>query len=87
MNKLGRPSALVLVLALLGGCATALSKGAEVYDDALQGALAIKCKAASVGSIERRYMQTQETWELWYKECLGSGARLIPELPESVSDD
>ncbi len=79
MNKLWIPIALALALS---GCAGALTKGAELYDDALTSALAIKCKVASVGSIERQYMQTQETWELWYKECLGTGVRELPQLPE-----
>ena len=85
MNKLWIPLFLALALSACAAYGTAkgvaLDKGAKFYDETLQNALVVKCKAASVGSIERRYMQTQETWELWYKECLGSGARTIPETP------
>ncbi len=89
MNKLYIPIFLLALLTLLGACSfgaavrdTAVNQGGKAFDEALITALAVKCKGASIGSIERRYMQTQETWELWYKECLGAGPRIIPELPK-----
>ena len=48
----------------LGACTT----GAIVTDKILTDAIFIKCKAASVGSVERRYMHG--AWELWLNECL-----------------
>lgn len=92
MNKLYIPT-FIFMLIVLGACSfgsardAAFGQGAKVFDEALITALNVKCKGASVGSIERRYMQTQDTWELWYKECLGAGLRLIPELPEAVEPE
>ncbi len=75
---------------LLSGCGSfdaaydaLFTRGAEFYDDALQGAVDIKCLAASGGSITRRYMITPETWKIWTDECLSGGGRIIPELPET----
>lgn len=82
-------SFLVLVL-LLSSCGSLLevrdrtfAKGGQFYDDALVTAILWKCRAASVGSIERRYMRTGDTWLLWTEECLSIGAPEIPDRDES----
>lgn len=65
--KLWIPIALMLT-----GCAaldTAKVKGAQLADKVLTEAIFVKCQAASIGSIDRRYMQSPETWALWYGEC------------------
>lgn len=58
MKKL-RPYLAALVAAfLLSGCSTlapALVKGAELNDDAVNGAKITLCTAASVGAIEREF--------------------------------
>ena len=84
MNRLWVSFILVL---LLSGCAGAVSRGATVYDKVLDAAIFTKCKAASVGSIDRRYMQTSEGWELWYRECRGTGNLAAPMLPEGLDDE
>lgn len=75
-----------LVLLLLSACTGLIetrdevfNKGGRYYDNALVTAILWKCRAASVGSIERRYMRTDETWNMWTEECLSIGA---PELPD-----
>lgn len=80
---------LVLPL-LLGGCGTfvegrdkTFTKGAQFNDEALNTAVLWKCRAASIGSVERRYMRSQDTWEIWVNECLSDGAPEIPELDEA----
>jgi len=81
------PIALVL---LLSGCSGILEvrdkafiKGRQFYDDALITAVLWKCRVASVGSIERRYMRTDDTWLLWTEECLAIGAPKIPDRDET----
>lgn len=76
---------------VLGGCETLggfydvlFTRGAEFYDDALQGAIDIKCKALSGGAMQRRYMQTPETWKLWTGECLRTRGQAIPALPPTL---
>ena len=73
----------ILSMLLLGGCATydaLFSRGAQFYDQMLQGAVDIKCRAVSAGAIQRRYMQTPETWKQWTDECLLNGGESIPEV-------
>ncbi len=82
MNRLSVPSVAkwvlfttlaLFALLLLGACTAAVkSRGAQVFDTALDTAIYTKCYAASIGSIDRRYMQTREGWELWYRECRGA---------------
>ena len=76
MIKIWQP---IFFALLLGACAefgTALDvakdKGAKFYDGVLGDAIFVKCRAASIGSVDRRYMQTPETWALWRKECRNS---------------
>ncbi len=71
-----------LAVLLLGGCGftpqgdvireAVLSRGAQAYDAGLEGAVTFKCKIASIGAIERRYMGSAESWELWVNECRGT---------------
>ena len=75
---------------LLAGCGgllefrdEAFQKGGEFYDDALDTAVLWKCRAASIGSVERRYMRTQDTWGLWVNECLSENAPEIPDTDEN----
>ena len=60
-----------------------LTKGGQFYDAALITAIQWKCRAASVGSIERRYMRTMETWAIWTEECLSINAPEIPDRDEA----
>ncbi len=73
--------ALLLLSACTGPVATAMkARPANLFDSALNAAIFTKCKAASIGSIDRRYMQTQEGWELWYRECRGAGNLYLPPV-------
>ena len=82
---------IVLVLALfLGACGSltgvrdqALVKGGQFHDQALVTAILWKCRAASIGSIERRYMRTTEMWRIWTEECLSIDAPEIPDRDEA----
>ncbi len=72
-----------LALTLLGACTGAVgtlvkARPANLFDSALNAAIFTKCKAASIGAIDRRYMQTHEGWELWYRECRGAGDLRLP---------
>ncbi len=85
MNKFGWPIALFALLALLlllGACTSLVGQAnvsaTNIVDTALDTAIYTKCKAATVGSIERRYMQHAAAWELWYQECRGAGALRVP---------
>lgn len=80
MRRVGTILRKVTVLAtllLISGCstytATALSVGGGLEDDLLDAAVAVKCKAASVGAIMRRY---GNNFSVWSNECLKT-----PELP------
>ena len=84
MNKPWMPIFLLLALA---GCANLVEQGAGTYDKVLNAAIFTKCKAASVGSIDRRYMQTHEGWALWYRECRGASDLRLPMLPPGADDE
>ena len=71
---------IVLVLALfLAGCgltpqgdfarSAIASKGAEIMDQGLANAEWFVCKGASVGSVKRRYGQSQEMAEIYKAFC------------------
>lgn len=82
-------------VALLAGCGitdtgdafrdTLLEKGAEVTDQTLDNAIAVKCRISSVGAIQRRYMTSPDEWAKWQKECLPSGEIEIPALPQGLT--
>lgn len=62
---------LILIPILVSGCATytgaALQVGGGLEDDVLSTAVAVKCKAASVGAIMRRY---GSNFKVWSDECI-----------------
>lgn len=72
---------------LIAGRDVALHKGGQYYDEVLETAVLWKCRASSVGSVERRYMRTTETWALWTGECLGLNAPELPEGDESMVEE
>lgn len=50
------------------------NEGAKAYDEGLVNAEFFLCRAASVGSVQRRYGRTPETAEAWRVLCFGDGA-------------
>ena len=79
---------IVVLLLLVSGCGftqkgdfardTALSKGAQAYDEGLDNAELYICTIASVGSVMRRYGRTQATADAWRAICEGQdGVNLI----------
>ena len=73
-------SAIIGVLLVLGGCTvldtakkTVAVRGAELNDSALIDAEWVVCKAASHGSVDRRYGQTVERATLHKEFCHGQG--------------
>lgn len=62
---------IILMLLLLSGCSTAgriLDAGGEINDSALVAAEATICRAASIGSILRKY-DTEEKARAWKELC------------------
>lgn len=53
------------------------SEGARAYDEGLANAEFFVCRAASVGSVQRRYGRTAETAEAWRVLCLGDGSAAV----------
>lgn len=79
-----RALAILALLLPLGACAqydaatgAAKAAGASVYDRALVESEFVICQAASVGSVQRRYGQTDETAAAWRKLCSPPAAELI----------
>lgn len=75
---------LILAALSLGACAqydlaTGLVKerGAAFYDETLIASEFVICQAASVGAVQRRYGQTDETAAAWRKLCSPPAAELI----------
>ena len=67
----------VSALVVLAGCANveraarfAADEGAEAADAALSGAEFVICRAATVGSVTRRYWSDAELREAWSALCL-----------------
>lgn len=76
---------LILIAMFLGGCAeftagrsAVLDVGTVVNDEALMSAEMVICRAVSIGAIERRYMRSQEDWDLWNRLCRGNRALGLP---------
>ncbi len=85
---IGALAVAVLALLLLGACTQAGRTGAAaVTDKVLDAAIFTKCKAATIGSIDRRYMQTHEGWALWHLECRGAGVLPLPMSDPRVNSD
>ena len=88
-NGAGRPpgsalALLVILLLPLGACAqydvvsgVVKERGAAFYDKTLVESEFVICQAASVGSVQRRYGQTDETAAAWRKLCSPPAAELI----------
>ena len=74
--------ALPLLILLLGGCGftpygdfargAVTEYGAQAMDEGLVNAEFFVCRAASVGSVVRRYGKSAETAEAWKTLCLSS---------------
>lgn len=77
---------MVLIVLALSGCAeftagkaAALNTAASVNDEAVQLSIDGLCSGYSVGSIQRRFMRSQEDWETWNQLCRGDRALTLPE--------
>ncbi len=57
--------------------------GAQAMDEGLVNAEFFVCRAASVGSVIRRYGRSRETAEAWKTLCQGDADVDIIEPPES----
>ncbi len=75
----------------LAGCATSagtafrdagIAKAAEAYDESLANAEVWVCRAASVGSVVRRYGVSEEQWEAWMRLCQYDREDLVRPLSE-----
>lgn len=63
-------------LLVVTGCSTFRTieeTGSGVADGALESAEAVMCRAATVGSVVRRYGQSQAQADAWREICLGDG--------------
>ncbi len=59
--------------AVLSGCANDIkARGAEVYDRALEESEFVICRAASVGSVMRRYGGSVELAQAWKTICVSN---------------
>ena len=56
--------------------------GAQAMDEGLANAEFFICRAASVGSVYRRYGRSKETAEAWKTLCLHNPDAIILETPE-----
>ncbi len=56
--------------------------GAQAMDEGLANAEFFICRAASVGSVYRRYGRSKETAEAWKTLCLDNPDAIILETPE-----
>jgi hypothetical protein len=95
------PAGLALTLAACGLTDTgtrardvAAGEGARAYDEGLANAEFFICRAASVGSVQRRYGRTAETAQAWRILCLGNGEAAVevirepsPASPEPASPE
>ncbi|MDX1574706.1 MAG: hypothetical protein R3285_00850 [Kiloniellales bacterium] len=60
----------------------AANEGAKAYDEGLANAEFFLCRAASVGSVQRRYGRTAETARAWRTLCLGDGEAAVEVIRE-----
>lgn len=51
----------------------AAEEGAKAYDEGLANAEFFICRAASVGSVQRRYGRSADTAQAWRTLCQGDG--------------
>ena len=59
----------------------AKSGGAQAMDEGLANAEFFICRAASVGSVYRRYGKSRETAEAWKTLCLDNPDAILLETP------
>lgn len=60
----------------------AVNEGAKAYDEGLANAELFICRAASIGSVYRRYGRSRDLAEAWRTLCLGnSEADLLISSP------
>ncbi len=52
-------------------------EGARAYDEGLANAEFFVCRAASIGSVQRRYGGNRETAQAWRTLCLGDGEAVV----------
>lgn len=78
------PAGLALLLAACGLTEAgnrvrgiAAEEGAKAYDEGLANAEFLICRAASVGSVQRRYGRSAETAQAWRTLCFGGGQAAI----------
>jgi hypothetical protein len=87
----GIPMALALFLVACGTVAEfrdqAVLKGGEAYDEGLANAELFMCRAASVGSVQRRYGRSRDLSEAWKMLCLGNpeAGLLFGPAPEQTA--
>lgn len=60
----------------------AVSEGARAYDEGLANAEFFICRAASVGSVQRRYGRNTDTAEAWHILCHGDGDAAVEVIRE-----
>ena len=65
----------------------AANEGAKAYDEGLANAEFFICRAASVGSIQRRYGRTAEIAQAWRTLCLGDGDAAVEMIHEPGPPD
>ena len=58
------------------------SEGARAYDEGLANAEFFICRAASVGSVQRRYGRDTDTAEAWRVLCHGDGEAAVEVIRE-----
>jgi len=81
---------MIIFLYLITGCAqfdaasqAVLIKGAQINDRALESAETIICRAASVGSIQRKYGQDAEKSKAWRTLCIQQNEFPIINVPKN----
>ncbi len=86
--SIGLAAAAALLLAGCGGAAqqareVIATEGATAYDEGLVNAEFFVCRAASVGSVQRRYGRSADLAEAWRTLCLGDAeADILGAPPE-----
>ena len=85
----------ILLALLLAGCGltpqgdavrrAVQTKGAEVYDEGLANSEFFICRAASVGSVMRRYGRSRDLADAWRTLCEGADDASILAPPEAAS--
>ena len=95
-SKIGAACGPMFLALLLAGCgitpqgdavrSAVQAKGAEVYDEGLANSEFFICRAASVGSVMRRYGRSRDLADAWRTLCEGADDASILAPPEAESD-